>query len=888
MSVSLVNHVSSALAPRFAHLSLLAGLLLFLIAGAVPAQAQLSESFTDGNFVENPAWTGDVASFEVNTALQLQSNGPAVTGTSLQLVTPSLAVSGTTWEFYANLKLATSSGNLADVWLLSDQNDLRATTNHGYYVRLGGTPDEISLFRKDASTSAAYVINGRDQSLNSSNNNVVRVRVTRAANDTWTLETDLTGTGQSYTTEGTATDATYHTSNYLGIALTYSSSNSRSFYFDDFRVSDQQAPQPLTVTPTAARQLDVQFSEAVTETQLASNYQLKNSTPSVSAAVRDATDNTLVHLTLATDLPLGTNTLTVQQVADLFGNTLATPAQVEFVNSGFAVQPGVNQVLITEILADESPVVGLPASEYLEIFNPTTQVISLAGIRLLKLGSSTVAVFPAGASLQPGEYAVVCGSTRGSLFASYGKVFALSNFPSLNNSGDQLVLRARDGKTLFSVSYSDTWYKDGGKKEGGWALEMVDTTNPCAGIENWTASNDASGGTPGKANSVQATNGDHTAPVLQKAVAINATTVRLYFAEKLDSVAAANPVLYTLTGGPTITKVVVASPGFQTVDLELNTALQPSQQVTVQVQSATDCVGNAAGPATSATFALPSVAEVGDIVINEILFNPRTGGVDFVELLNRSGKYLDLQEAQLGNIMADGGLDAETISEDTYVLAPGQLLVLTTRPDIVQAHYPTHDPAAFLLMTSLPSFPDDAGQVVVKTAQGVVLDQVAYSAKQHLAVLSDVNGVSLERIRPEGPSTAANFHSAAGSVGYATPGRRNSQYQEDPNGSKLFTLEPEVFTPDGDGEKDFTTLNYTLNEPGNLASVTIYDAQGRLVRRLVRNETLATKGFVQWDGLTDQGRKATVGYYLLHIQLLQPKGGTKREYKRTVVVGARL
>ncbi len=855
---------------------------------AVPARAQLSESFTDGNFTENPAWTGDVSGFEVNTAKQLQSNGPAVTGTSLQLATPSVAASGTTWEFYANLKLATSSGNLADVWLLSDQSDLRATSNFGYFVRLGGTPDEVSLFRKDAATSAAYVINGRDQLLNSSNNNVVRVRVTRTADDTWTLETDLTGTGQSYTTEGTATDATYHASSYLGIALTYSSSNSRNFYFDEFSVSDQQAPKPLTATPTAARQLDVQFSEAVTETQQASNYQLKNSTPAVTAAVRDATDKSLVHLTLAANLPLGANTLTVQQVADLFGNALTTPAQVDFVNSGFAVQPGVNQVLITEILADESPVIGLPASEYLEIFNPTANVISLAGIRLLKLGSSTAAVFPTGASLQPGEYAVVCSSTRGSLFASYGKVFALSNFPSLNNSGDELVLRARDGQTLFSVSYSDTWYKDAVKKEGGWALEMVDTTNPCAGIENWTASTNASGGTPGKANAVQATNGDHIAPVLLKAVALSTTSVRLSFAEKLDSASAANPVLYTLAGGPAVTRATVSSPDFRSVTLQLASALQPSQAVTVQVQSATDCVGNAAGPATSAAFALPSVAEAGDVVINEILFNPRTGGVDFVEILNRSTKYIDLQGWLLGNEKADGSLDSETISEEVTVLAPGKLLVLTTRPDVVQASYPTNDPAAFLTMSGFPTLADDAGTVVLKNSAGVQLDRVVYNAKQHLAVLSDVNGVSLERIRPEGPSTAANFHSAAGSVGYATPGRRNSQFQEDPNGSKLFTLEPEIFTPDGDGQQDFTTLNYTLTEPGNLVSVTIYDAQGRLIRRLVRNETLATKGFVQWDGLTDQGRKASVGYYLLHIQLLQPKGGAKREYKRTVVVGARL
>jgi len=31
-----------------------------------------------------------------------------------------------------------------------------------------------------------------------------------------------------------------------------------------------------------------------------------------------------------------------------------------------------------------------------------------------------------------------------------------------------------------------------------------------------------------------------------------------------------------------------------------------------------------------------------------------------------------------------------------------------------------------------------------------------------------------------------------------------------------------------------------------------------------------------------------VGYYLLHIELFKPSGGERREYKKTVVVGARL
>ncbi|QNE40785.1 hypothetical protein F1C16_15040 [Hymenobacter sp. NBH84] len=265
-----------------------------------------------------------------------------------------------------------------------------------------------------------------------------------------------------------------------------------------------------------------------------------------------------------------------------------------------------------------------------------------------------------------------------------------------------------------------------------------------------------------------------------------------------------------------------------------------------------------------------------------------TYAVDFVELLNRSDKYLDVQSWTLSNQKPDGTLDTKSVTAAPYVLAPRQLVVLTERPDIVQAQYPTsHDAAAFLPVSALPTYPDDAGIVSVSSAAGVLLDRYAYDKAQHLALLSDLDGVSLERIRADGPSAAGNFHSAASAVGYATPGRPNSQYQEDPGGDKLFRLEPEIFTPDEDGQQDFTTLNYQLDQPGYAATVTIYDAQGRLIRRLVRNETLPLSGFVQWDGLNDQGRKVPVGAYVLLIELLHPASGNQRQYKKTVVVGAR-
>ncbi|QKG54467.1 hypothetical protein [Hymenobacter sp. BRD67] len=172
--------------------------------------------------------------------------------------------------------------------------------------------------------------------------------------------------------------------------------------------------------------------------------------------------------------------------------------------------------------------------------------------------------------------------------------------------------------------------------------------------------------------------------------------------------------------------------------------------------------------------------------------------------------------------------------------------------------------------------------------RGTELDHYEYNKSQHLSLLSTQAGVSLERIRAAGPSLAGNFHSAASAAGSATPGRPNSQAQDAVGNGQELSLVPELFTPDDDGQQDFTTLNYQLDQPGYVGSVTVYDALGQLTRRLLRNESLPTTGFVQWDGLDERGRKAAIGYYIVFIELFGPSGGERREYKKTVVVGARL
>ena len=75
-------------------------------------------------------------------------------------------------------------------------------------------------------------------------------------------------------------------------------------------------------------------------------------------------------------------------------------------------------------------------------------------------------------------------------------VYAVSSFPSLNNSGDDVQIVGPNGIQIDKVSYTDDWYMDENKQTGGYSLELINLNDPCSDMSNWSASNSETGGTP--------------------------------------------------------------------------------------------------------------------------------------------------------------------------------------------------------------------------------------------------------------------------------------------------------------------------------------------------------------------------------------------------------
>ncbi len=643
---------------------------------------------------------------------------------------------------------------------------------------------------------------------------------------------------------------------------------------------DLDAPIISAVNILSTTQITVLFNETMDSASVANaTYTLTNGLSVLALTVHnnlqgvDLTVGSLVGGMLDSSTVY---TLTITGGTDCSGNSI-NPNTIDF---GIGKAPQKYEVVINELYADPSPSNGLPLADYLELYNTTNKIIDLTDCWISDLTSMDQ--LNAGKIL-PGEHIIICDNSSEIEFNPYGKVIIVNSLPSLNNSEDVMTLLSPDTVLVHSVHYFDEWYRDDNKKDGGWSLEMIDPNNPCGEAENWIASTKFFGGTPGAQNTAFGANPDVVLPELAEANAINDSTVLVTFSESLDNDGML-AAIYSISDGISITTVEILDG--KNVQLHLSNKLAFQIKYTIIVTGAFDCVGNTIGTDNTAVFALPEQGSANDIVINEVLFNPLSGGVDFVEIYNNSNKYIDIQNWSLANLDNDSIDNYKTIINRPKLMLPGDFVLLSTDNSAVKNDYQNAVTDALLEMESLPTYSNDEGDVYLINNQNIIVDEFHYNDDMHFALLNSEDGVSLERIDYDRPTNdESNWHSAAEDVGFATPGYENSQYQMTNNDGSEIVVEPETFSPDNDGVDDVLNISYNFSEPGYVASVVIYDAKGRLVRNLIQNELLGISGTFSWDGINERNEKARIGIYIIFVEVFSADGEVKSFKKTAVLAG---
>ena len=331
------------------------------------------------------------------------------------------------------------------------------------------------------------------------------------------------------------------------------------------------------------------------------------------------------------------------------------------------------------------------------------------------------------------------------------------------------------------------------------------------------------------------------------------------------------------------------APLFNTVQLKTTSLIAANTIYTVTASNITDCKNNTIGNSNKAKFGLPVDVAAGELIINEILFNPRSNAYDFVEVYNRSNKIFDASKIYIANRNSSGVISSQKLlSASPSYIFPGDYFVVTEDADNLALNYLVQNPDKVLVLSTLPSYSDDEGDVVILNFQGNVVDEVKYKDDWHFKLIDNAEGVSLERIDPDATSQDENnWHSAASTAGYGTPTYKNSQYKLAQAINATIEVTPKVFSPDNDGRDDIATIQYKIDEPGYIANITIFDAAGRPVKNLVRNGTLGLTGYWNWDGLDDKGLKLPVGTYILFTEIFNLQG-KKQKFKNTVVLARKL
>lgn len=538
-------------------------------------------------------------------------------------------------------------------------------------------------------------------------------------------------------------------------------------------------------------------------------------------------------------------------------------------------------VIISEIMADPLPPVSLPSEEYIEIMNRSASKIDLNGWKIIS-GEQTY-YFPLSV-IGPGGYAIICQVSDTSLFSGYGKVIGIKSFPVLTDGGKSLILTDSRGNMIHYVEYSSSWYGDPLRSEGGWSLEMVDSGFPFYAEGNWKVSHSSGGGTPGKVNSVAAPNPDPSFAGITNVFPSDSSHLKISLSEPVidpDKFAG----MATISGEKIRSAEMMDLTGKEISVIPLVPFVRGKSYTFCIPAEITDFAGNKPQQ-TESEFGLPEIPVKGDIVFNELLFNPMPGDADYIELYNISDKPVDASSLY---ISAKDDATGKTsgivpVTEKNILLMPGKFHAVTSDREATIGRYYGGDSKSIYETGTMPSMPDDRGHLILLDRQLDVLDEVKYDKEMHYSLLSADEGVSLERINPEGGSLdRGNWHSASGSSGWGTPGAVNSVYSAMPVTDDRLQFSSTRISPDNDGTDDVLTIKLNLTGTGNVVTVLVFDENGTLVRKLIENLLSGPETYLSWDATDNTGSLLPEGIYIFLITLFNDTGKTEK-WKRVCTI----
>jgi hypothetical protein len=561
-------------------------------------------------------------------------------------------------------------------------------------------------------------------------------------------------------------------------------------------------------------------------------------------------------------------------------------------------------VVINEVMY--GPTGGEP--EWVELYNTTNVYVDLESWRLSnRIIATKYTLSTTSAILKPSSYAVVTKDVSILNFHSTppGLLVLVPNLPTalFSNAGDAVVLYDTRGITMDSLTYTPAWGGANGKSMERIAIDVSSTDST-----NWATSLEIEGSTPGRQNSVATLANDLRIVRVQTAeplsdqehaamsVALLVTvqnvgkepatgfSVKFYHDADRDSVLLPEELVGTVASEATLQRKDTALVPFTWTGVPSGLV----QMIAVVDYNKDERLSN-----NAASIDLRIGSQPRALIVNEIMYAPLTGQAEWIELYNPNSFPVDMTDWTMSDMRdATGKANVFSINASGTEIQAGGNAVLSSDSTIL-SQFPSlqnlqEGSRVIILNRSSLSLNNEGDDVIISDLVGTVIDSVHYFPSWHNPDITDVTGVSLERINPNLSSNdRRNWSSCVEKVG-GTPGRQNSIFTTAIAPRTTLSISPNPFSPDGDGFEDFTVISYRLSSQIARVNVRIFDSLGRLVRTLANYDPSASTGQIIWDGLDDDKRRLRMGIYIVLLEAIDSSGGTIESAKAAAVVAGRL
>ncbi|RLD20507.1 MAG: hypothetical protein DRI69_06100 [Bacteroidetes bacterium] len=371
---------------------------------------------------------------------------------------------------------------------------------------------------------------------------------------------------------------------------------------------------------------------------------------------------------------------------------------------------------------------------------------------------------------------------------------------------------------------------------------------------------------------------DTIAPVLIGASAIDSVTIELNFNENIGADIQVKQIrIEPDMGNPTSIQT-----SNHILRLAYENTLSSGKAYTCMTSQISDTARNFSGiQEASFGYIKTSTPLPGNLVINEILFDPKPDDSPFIELINVSDMFLNCSDLVLSIEKNNAWTNFSSTTD--LLIYPDSFIVFTSDRLSTITNYPSSRANA-ILEVDLPGMSRDFGSITLQTRTGKIIDSVYYNVGFHHMLLDETRGVSLERISPTSPALRhGDWNSASAQSGWGTPGLPNSQYIRFDTVTSVFHIENQFFSPDGDGHEDFLLIRFADRASGKIATARIYDEFGREVSVIFRNLLIGTDSTGKWDGTIDAQGIAPTGIYILLIEMMN-ETGIVNSYKEAVTL----